>query len=61
MIYGTIIILTLIFFPEGLEGLPQRTRVWLSKSDRLMDESKDGSGGYKREEIILLRGSGDGS
>ena len=46
MIYGAIIILTLIFFPEGLEGLPQRTRAWLSKADRLMDESKGGSGGY---------------
>lgn len=46
MIYGAIIILTLIFFPEGLEGLPQRTRAWLSKGDRLIDELKGEPRGY---------------
>ncbi|MEW6263947.1 MAG: branched-chain amino acid ABC transporter permease [Thermodesulfobacteriota bacterium] len=37
MIFGAIIILTLIFFPEGLEGLPRRFSPWLSRQ-RLISE-----------------------
>ncbi len=44
MIYGAIIILTLIFLPEGLEGLPGRTRKWLSSENRLLDEWRGEAG-----------------
>jgi len=47
LIFGTIIILTLIFLPEGLESLPRRLRPWLSKERLSLLETEGEPTGYE--------------